>query len=363
MDFYAVLNVAPSASPGEIERAYRRLLRRYHPGINPGDRLAEDVYRRIQEAYAVLSNAARRQGYDEGPAALPSAGVETTIAFEGFDFSAEPGDAEAATFSELFADVFQGAARRAAAPERGADVEQVLTVSFEDAMRGGAVPMSLLRQDRCATCRGAGSVPSPHAPCPSCEGQGTLRAARGHMVFAKPCERCDGTGRVVRQACRVCQGAGVHPRSEVVTVAVPPGVEDGSRLVVPGRGHAGAHGGPAGDLYATVSVTAHPYFRREGRDLLLTLPVSVHEAGLGARVDVPTLAGLVKWRIPPGTSSGQRFRLRARGSGDARPAGDLVVEVQIVLPPIRDERSKELLREFGRLNDVDVRRQLFSDRS
>jgi molecular chaperone DnaJ len=183
------------------------------------------------------------------------------------------------------------------------------------------------------------------------------------MVFTKPCEACDGAGRLTWEPCRPCRGAGLQTRSEVVSVMVPPGVESGARLSVPGRGHVGARGGPAGDLYIVVEVGDHPFLRREGRDLRLTLPVAVHEAALGARVSVPTLDGPVQLRIPPGTSSGQRLRLRGRGvpsaSGLKAEAGDLLVEVQIVLPPVRDERSKALLREFGELNGQDVRAHLF----
>jgi molecular chaperone DnaJ len=183
------------------------------------------------------------------------------------------------------------------------------------------------------------------------------------MVFTKGCEKCGGTGQILSQSCRMCGSTGVHARSEVVTLNLPPGLETGSRVSVPGRGHAGARGGPAGDLYVTVEVAPHPYYQREGRDLTMVLPVAVHEAALGARVNVPTLDGPVALKIPAGSVTGQRLRLRGRGvpgdpSGAVLP-GDLVAELQIVLPPVRDERSKELLREFGRLNDIDVRRHLF----
>jgi molecular chaperone DnaJ len=183
------------------------------------------------------------------------------------------------------------------------------------------------------------------------------------MVFTKGCELCGGAGQILSQSCRICGGSGVHARNEVVTIGLPPGIDSGARVAVPGRGHAGARGGPAGDLYVTIDVQPHPYWRREGRDVAMVLPVAVHEAALGARINVPTLDGLVALKIPAGSASGQRLRLRGRGvPGDpsgATPPGDLVAELQIVLPPVRDERSKELLREFGRLNDFDVRRHLF----
>jgi molecular chaperone DnaJ len=361
MDLYRVLGVSPSASADEIERAFMRLARRYHPGINPGDAASARAYEDIQRAYAVLGDPARRRDYDRHGATPDPAVVETTVEFQGFDFSAPAEGPSAATFAELFADVFHDAARRAAAPETGGELRVSLQLSFVDAMRGGAASLSVLRRDRCPGCAGVGQTPRAAIVCPQCAGEGTQRWARGHMLFAKACEACEGSGQITRQICRLCGGAGVAPRSEVVTVVVPPGIEDGACVVVPGRGHADSVGAAPGDLYVSVGVTPHPFFRREGRDICLTLPVAVHEAALGARVEVPTLDGPVKLRIPPGTPSGQRLRLRDHGvpsaHGDA--AGDLLIDVQVVLPPVRDERSRELLREFGRLNDTNVRQHLF----
>jgi molecular chaperone DnaJ len=362
MDLYGLLGVSRAASAVEIERAYRRLARRYHPGVNPGDRVAHQMYERIGHAYSVLVDPERRQQYDR-VGQVAAAPDEAPVFFEGFDFSAPAEGPVAATFSELFADVFRQAAHQATNPSRGVSLEATLRLSFEDAVRGGSFPLSIVRQDRCASCGGDGRVARPPVVCPTCGGRGANRWVRGHMVFTRACDGCGGSGRLVTEPCRPCGGAGVQGRSEVVTVPVPPGVESGARMAVPGRGHAGAGGGQPGDLYVTVDVAEHPHFRRVGRDLHLTLPVAIHEAVLGARVDVPTLDGPVRLRIPPGTASGQRLRLRGRGvppvAGVAAEAGDLIVELQIVLPPVRDERSRELLREFGRLNDTDVRAGLF----
>jgi len=184
------------------------------------------------------------------------------------------------------------------------------------------------------------------------------------MVFTAPCEMCQGEGRLVVERCRTCQGSGIQPRGEVVTVAVPPGVEDGARLVVPGRGHLSGQDAAMGDLYVIVRVGTHRVFRRVGRDLHVALPVAVHEAALGARVDVPTLGEPVRVKIPPGTSSGQSLRVSGRGvpaGSSTEVPGDLLIDVQIVMPPLRDERSRELMREFGRLNATDVRRHLFQE--
>jgi molecular chaperone DnaJ len=367
MDLYSLLGVTRAASADEIERAYRRLARRYHPGVNPGDRVAEELYRRLVEAYEVLGDLNRRRDYDQGARVTVTAieAPATTVSFEGFDFSAPAEGPSAATFSEMFSGVFQHAARRATAPERGGDVETEMTLPFEDAMRGGTFPLSITRQDRCAACGGDGRQARVPMPCVDCQGQGVRRWARGHMVFTAPCDTCGGEGQVSVQPCRACQGLGLQLRGEVVTLTLPPGLEDGARLVVPGRGHAGVQGGIVGDLYVRVHVGAHRVLQRRGRDLFLTLPVGVHEAALGARVDVPTLGEPVRLKIPPGTSSGQTLRLAGRGVpavSEGEAAGDLLVEIQIVLPPLKDERSRDLLREFGRLNDVDVRRHLFEER-
>jgi molecular chaperone DnaJ len=366
VDLYAILGVRRSSTVGEIDRAYRRLARRFHPGVNPGDRVAEERFRQVDLAYRILSDAARRFDYDHGRAVdAPASGEDedVTVSFEGFDFSAVADGPRAATFTELFADVFQDAARRATSPDRGVDISADLHVSFEQAVLGGPVPLSIVRQERCAACGGDGRTAIVPVPCPDCAGQGTLRSARGHMVFTKVCDRCEGRGVVTSQPCRMCRGAGVQPRGEVVTVMLPPGTESGARLSVPGRGHAGGREVATGDLYVTVRVAEHPWLHQVGRDLVVTLPVAVHEAALGARVDVPALTGPVALRIPPGSSSGQRLRLRGRGvpsaQGAESEAGDLIVQIQIVLPAVIDEPSKALLREFGRLNAEDVRRPLF----
>lgn len=363
MDLYALLGVKRAASADDIERAYRRLARRYHPGINPGDRAAAEMFERIQQAYGVLSDRDRRRDYDRGAGRPAAAAIEATIAFEGFDFSSAADGARAATFSELFSHVFQDAAREATTPTRGTDLEAALALAFADAVRGGAFPLSLLRQDRCQACGGDGRVPRAALVCPACGGHGVQRAARGHMVFSRTCDVCAGTGRLALQPCRTCGGAGLAPRREDVTLTLPAGLDDGARIAFPGRGHAGARGGPPGDLYVTVTVEPHRVFRREGRDLHVTLPVAVHEAALGARVPVPTLDGPAHLRIPPGTSSGRRLRLRGRGVPGATPdeAGDLLVDVQLVLPPVLDERARALMRELAGLQPDDVRRHLFGE--
>ncbi len=358
MDYYAILGLEPDATSVEIKRAYRRLSRRYHPGINPGDRAAEVMYRRIVEAYETLIDPERRREYDEG-AQMPPLIQDATLEFAGFDFTVTAQGAQAATFSELFADALHPAAAEQGKAEIGADIHASVTIGFCDAVRGVERHIVITRQLACPACDGVGHVRTPEGRCAHCHATGKVRWARGHMVFSKPCAACGGTGRQRFQRCGVCTGHGRAVRSEGVSVRVPAGVTDGTRARVPEKGHAGRCGGRTGDLYVDVHVQPHPVLRREGDDLIMVVPVAVHEAVLGARIDLPTLDGDVKMRIPPGTQAGQRFRLSGRGAPARRgERGDLVVEVTLVLPPVVDERSKELLREFGRRNGDDVRQEL-----
>ncbi|HET7697665.1 MAG TPA: J domain-containing protein [Vicinamibacterales bacterium] len=353
MDLYSLLGLAPGASPSEIKRAYRRLSRRYHPDINPGDRAAASLYKRISEAYETLVDPDRRRSYDTSGGQTAPNGA-TTFEFTGFDFSSAAHGPQAATFTELFAEVLHPVRPSdAGRPQQGADIHAALTVSFEEAMRGAAQQVVIVRQHACGVCGGGGTVRTPEGRCAPCQGTGKVRWARGHMVFTKSCAACHGSGRQQTQRCAACGGQGLQVRSEAAPVTVPAGVHDGARLRIAGRGHAGRRGAPNGDLYVTVHVQPHPTFRRQGDDLCVTVPIRVHDAVLGARVDVPSLEGPVKLRIPPGTQAGQRFRLRERGAPTAAGGrGDLIVDVTIVLPQIVDERGKELMREFGKLYGV-----------
>lgn len=358
MDLYSVLGLDRKASLSEIKRAYRRLARKYHPDINPGDRAAEAFFRRLAVAYETLSDPDRRRRYDavgEGVAQVPDASFE----FQGFDFSVAAEGPQASTFGDLFADVF----RRSPGAERsedGADLHAEVALSFDEAMRGAERTLTLTRVEICHACRGTGSLQSAEARCAHCQGSGHLRLARGHMVFTKSCPHCGGSGRRRQRPCPTCGGEGSQPRTETVTVRMPAGIDDGARVRVPAKGHVGRRGGRTGDLSVTVKVAPHPWFTRDSDDLHVVVPVAIHEAALGARIDVPSPEGPVKLRVPPGTQSGQRFRLRDRGVPSPRRAqrGDLVVEIRLVLPRLVDERSKELLREFGRINAGNVRKEL-----
>jgi molecular chaperone DnaJ len=361
MDLYIILGLERAATTGDIKRAYKRLARKYHPDINPGDRLAAAQFRQIAEAYATLIDPDRRRRYDAtGSASEPV--PPAPYGFEGFDFSVSVSGPGAPTFGDLFADVFETreSARADGIAERGADLHQAMAISFEAAVRGGPRAVTVTRQEHCRACSGAGWQATSETACLACHGTGIVTSARGHMVFSRTCGACGGTGSRRRSRCPTCGGQQTEMRTETLTVNVPAGLTDGARIRVAGKGHAGRNGGESGDLYIAVRVEPHPLFRREGDDLHVTMPIAVHEAALGARIDVPSLDGPVRLRVPPGTQSGQRFRLRDRGvpsPGSAR-RGDLVVEARLVLPKVLDERSKELLREFGRINVDDVRKDL-----
>lgn len=359
MDFYVLLGLERDASAAAIKRAYRRLARRLHPDINPGDREAAARFQQILDAYEVLIDPDRRRRYDAG--GLGAGGEDPgAFGFSGFDFSTRTTGQQATTFGDLFADVLtrRREAGRAIG-ERGADIHVKASLSFEEAWRGVSWEVTVTRQDVCRACAGSGSRQAVETACFACDGSGVVRSVRGHMVFARNCARCGGRGRLRERGCEACQSQGVERRSESMTVDIPAGIADGARVRVPGRGHAGVGGGAPGDLYLEVEVRPHDVFRRSGDDLQLELPVEIHEAALGARIEVPTPDGTARVRVPPGTQSGQRFRLRERGAPSARGGGrgDLIVQVRVMLPAVLDERSKELLREFGRINGASVRRE------
>jgi molecular chaperone DnaJ len=361
MDFYVILGVDRGAAPGDIKRAYKRLARKHHPDINPGDRMAAAHFLQISEAYETLSDPDRRRRYDA--VGHTAATVEdATFGFEGFDFSVSASGPSASTFGDLFAELLQqrGDVGAVAGAARGTDLHLNLAMDFESAVQGGHQTVTTTRQDHCRTCKGLGRLHVAESRCGHCHGSGVVKSARGHMIFSKSCASCGGSGRQRQTRCPTCVGNQVEMRTEALTVATPPGLGDGARIRVAGKGNVGRNGGENGDLYITIQVRPHPLFRREGDDLHIVVPVAVQEAALGAKFEVPSLDGPARVRVPPGTQSGQKFRLRERGVPSLRDGrrGDLVVEVRLVLPKLLDERSKDLLREFGRINSEDVRKGL-----
>jgi len=380
-DYYEILGVKRDASEEEIRRAYRRLARKYHPDVNPGDKAAEEKFKQIQEAYSVLSDPQKRKIYDQYgfysehvPPGAGAGGAETGrgfgFDFGGFDFSdfmgagtrartADTGFASA--FADLFNQFFSRGTRRAARqPERGTDLEYALNIDFWQAIKGGTVRLTINRQVPCPTCDGTGSAGGHRFVCPECHGNGTVTQIAGAMRFNLTCPRCDGTGQV-RDTCPSCHGEGRVLRPETVEVRIPPGVNTGDRLRVAGKGNAGVMGGPPGDLYITVRVNPHPFFQREGDDIIIRVPITVWEASLGAKIEVPTIDGRALVRIPPGTKSGQKLRLREKGVMNTRKGrrGDQIVEVVVQPPPAQDERTRELLRELARLHPEDIREEIW----
>jgi molecular chaperone DnaJ len=353
MDLYVVLGLGEGASERDIKRAYRRLARRFHPDINPGDHDAEARFRQILDAYETLVDPSRRSRYDAGHRAEPERHASE---FEGFDFSSRGAD-YSATFGDLVAEVLSARGARPPEPQCGADLHQELQLSFDEAFAGIERPVTVTRRETCRSCNGSGLTRLAPGACAPCQGSGALRSVRGHMVFSRSCNACGGTGQQRPRGCELCAGSGQEPRTETVMVRIPAGIADGARVRVSGKGNAGERGGPAGDLYITVRVAAHPVFRRDGDDLHMTVAIAVHEAALGAKIEIPAPDGPARLRVPPGTQSGQRFRLRERGMHSPRGGtrGDLVLEVRVMLPRLLDERSKELLREFGRINGENVR--------
>lgn len=345
MDLYERLGVKRSAGASELRRAWQRLSRALHPALNPGDPVAAERYREAAQAFEVLSDPKRRAAYDRGE--RPAVPVEPAAegGFEGFDFSARV-RVETVGFREIFDPVRDAASRGA---QRGEDLEQATRVSFEESMAGATRRLHLVRFEPCAACGGAGEVAAGPAPCPRCQGSGTVRGSRGHMIFSRTCAACGGEGEIRRRACGRCDGEGRGVASEWIEVRIPPGVGNGSQVRLPGAGNAGRRGGPPGDFVLTVEVEEHAVFRREGDDLHCVVPVGMVEAAMGGHVEVPTPEGTVTIEVPAGTQNGQRFRLRKRGL--PRPGeggrGDLWVEARVVIPAATDDRARALLRELA----------------
>jgi molecular chaperone DnaJ len=352
MDLYVVLGLAHGASDSEIKRAYRRLARRLHPDINPGDQTAEVRFRQVLDAYETLIDPVRRSRYESGQGE-GGGDDRRPSGFEGFDFSSRGGD-HSATFGDLFAEVLSARGDTVPSGERGADLHQDLELAFDESLAGGQRAVGVTRREYCRVCAGTGQSRTSPGPCHVCEGVGAVRSVRGHMIFSRSCSSCAGTGQQRPRPCEACASTGFETRAETIQVRIPPGVIANDRIRVAGKGNVGVRGGPVGDLYVTVHVAAHPVYRREGDDIHMVVSLAIHEAALGARFDIPTPDGGVRLRVPPGTQAGQRFRFRERGATSTRDGhrGDLVVEVRLMLPKVLDERSKELLREFGRINGV-----------
>ena len=373
-DYYELLGVPRKASAKDIRNAFRKLARKYHPDLNPGDKASEEKFKQLQEAYDVLSDSKKRQMYDQygfysdnmppgGYGAGPEgAGSDVNFNFDGFDFGGgSGGGVGGGSFRDLFSSFFGGRGGSAAQEEAeaGADLEYRIEIDFWDAVRGAVKKIQITRLDTCQTCHGTGAIGSPQV-CPTCQGSGTIQQAAGKMRFNVPCTRCGGTGKL-RTPCKTCGGEGRVRHNETIDVRIPAGVANGGRVRVPGKGNAGTMDAPAGDLYLAVEVKPHAFFERRGNDLYTKIPVTVSEATLGAKIEVPTIDGRSLVRIPPGTNSGKTLRLKEKGVPSARNGerGDQYVEIQVVVPPPTDERVRNLMKELESVAPADPRKDLF----
>ena len=367
VDYYQVLGVGRKARPAEIKKAYKRLARKCHPDLNPGNRSAEERFKQITEAYEVLSDPEKRRRYDQAgvsaqappfPSGFPGFGGTVPRDF-GFSSAGLGGG-----FSDIFAEIFgEGPASRTREPRPGDDRVHPMRIGFLEAVRGLTTSLQIEGEEACGDCAGVGVVTSSRSPvCPGCQGTGRIERTGGRIRFSSTCRRCGGAGKLQEEACRRCGGTGKTGRVHKIQVRIPPGVDTGSRVRIPGKGGAGALGGTAGDLYIQIQVDSHPFFSRAGDQILCTVPVSFSEAALGSKVEVPTLDGPATIRIPPGTQSGQKIRLRGKGAPSLRGGGrgDQIVEVRVVTPDVRDERVRSLLRQLSELDRSDLRGHLES---
>jgi molecular chaperone DnaJ len=389
-DFYAVLGVAKDAPADQVKKAYRKLARELHPDHNPGNTDAEQRFKDVSEAYSVLSDPSKRKEYDEmrslfgagafrrgartGGGTGPGGGVPFDLS-DLFGESAGAGTgsfggpgAGAGGFSDLLGSMFGGGNRARRGPARGRDVEAEVTLTFEEAVRGATIPLTLRAPGVCDTCHGTGAKPgTTPRTCPHCRGTGLVTTNQGAFSFAEPCRECQGVGTIVDEKCRDCRGTGGVTKSRTLRVKIPPGVTEGQRIRLKGKGEPGDRGGPAGDLYVLAHVKSDSLFGRSGDNLTVTVPVTFPEAALGTELRVPTLDGSVGVRVPPGTPSGRTFRVRGRGGPkrDGSGQGDLLVTVDVVVPQELSEEARKALADFDAASpaapreriDAEVRRR------
>jgi molecular chaperone DnaJ len=348
-DYYEVMGLDKNASQDDIKKAYRKLAKKYHPDLNHDDKDAEEKFKELNEANAVLSDPEKRAKYDQ----LGMDGMNGFGGFGGFDASDFGGFGGFGGFGSIFDELFGGAgasaAQRAQRPVQGRDLRYNLKISFEEAAFGAKKSFIFVREENCDVCSGTGAEPGSNPEtCPTCGGTGQVRTQGGFMVTVRTCTTCGGTGKYIKNRCKDCSGTGRKQKKRRATVNIPAGIDDGQVIVMSGQGEAGLRGGPSGDLQILVSVLPHKLFKRNGADLLLTMPISFTQAALGAVIDVPTLKGSVKYTLPEGTQSGTQFRIKNEGIQHfgGRGKGDLVLTVIVETPKRLSEEQKELLRKL-----------------
>jgi len=373
-DFYAALGVPKTATAPEIKKAYRKLARDLHPDKNPGNKQAEDKFKAVSEAYDVLSDDAKRKEYDETRDMLASGafrgfpGGQTGGGAGGFDINdlfrsaGQGADGGSGAFSDLFGGLFNrgaGAGGQRTRARRGADVQTEARISFAEAFSGVTVPLRLSERATCSTCHGTGAKPGT-APrdCPVCNGSGLGTPNQGSFAFSEPCTNCRGTGSIIDDPCPTCHGERTVVQSRTLTTRIPAGVADGQQIRLAGKGEAGTGGGPAGDLFVVVHVTPHELFSRSGDNLTLTVPVTFPELALGTTLTVPTMAAPVSLKVPPGTASGRKFRVRGVGVKRKDSTGDLIVTVEVAVPQKLSKEAAEALAAFAAAQDADPREHI-----
>lgn len=371
-DYYKTLGVAKDAGKDDIKKAYRKQAHKYHPDKNPNNKMAEDRFKEIAEAYEVLSDEKKRQDYDSGRmfgAQGPGAGAGGWQGFDGggfggggpqgFTYEGDLGDL--GDIFNLFGGGGRGGGGAGRRGQRGNDVEVTVTMSFDDALKGAYVPLTMTRNAACETCHGLGSAPGTlPQTCPTCGGRGSVAESQGLFGLSRPCPQCQGRGQIIQNPCPTCHGAGQMKQPKKTKVRIPPGVNDGSRIRFKGKGEPGRGGGPAGDLYVVARVDKHPYLGRRDSDITLDLPVSYAEAALGTQVEVPTADGKIKLKIPAGTQSGRTFRIKGKGAPHLKGKGhgDMLITARVSVPESINKEEREAIEKLGEISSKDLRAHL-----
>lgn len=340
-DYYEVLGVSRDASDRDIKKAFRRMAMKYHPDRNPDDKAAEANFKEVNEAYEILSDSQKKAAYDQ----YGHAGIDPSMRGGGGGFEGNFSD----IFGDVFGDIFGGGRGGRSSVQRGADLRYNMELTLEEAVRGIEKNIKVPTLVSCTTCGGSGAKAGTSAKtCTTCGGQGQVRMQQGFFSVQQTCPNCRGEGKIIADPCRSCNGHGRMEKTKTLSVKIPAGVDNGDRVRLTGEGEAGSHGGPAGDLYVQVHVKNHPIFEREGKQLFCEVPISFVDAALGGELEVPTLDGRVKLKVPAETQTGKMFRLRGKGVAPIRggSTGDLLVKVVVETPVKLSTRQKELLREF-----------------
>jgi molecular chaperone DnaJ len=346
-DYYEVLGINRDAPEDEIKKAYRKLAMKWHPDRNPENPKAEEHFKEAKEAYEILSDGSKRAAYDQ----FGHAGVDQAAAGAGAGFSGNFADA----FGDIFSDIFGGGRTRSSV-YRGADLRYNLEISLEDAARGAETRIRIPTMEECATCHGSGAkTGTSPSTCPTCHGHGQVRMQQGFFSIQQTCPRCHGSGKIVVSPCATCSGAGRMKQHKTMSVKIPAGVDEGDRIRLSGEGEAGMNGGPPGDLYVVIHLKPHPVFNRDHNDLHCEMPISFTTAAVGGDIEIPTLDGYAKVKVPTGTQTGQMFRLRGKGIKGVRSTshGDLICHVAVETPVNLTARQKELLAELESINQKD----------